>query len=75
MSPAIKYAREGFEVDAQLQQRRDAAAKNFAGKTDFDASFGNLKQGAAFPQPDLAAVLTRIADEARKISTTARRRT
>ena len=48
LTPAIKYAREGFEVDAQLQQRRDAAAKDFAGKTNFDASFGNLKQGVNF---------------------------
>ena len=63
LAPAIKYAREGFEVDAQLQQRRDAAAKDFAGKTNFDASFGNLEQGVTFTQPDLAAVLTRIADE------------
>ena len=63
LTPAIKYAREGFEVDAQLQQRRDAAAKDFAGKTNFDESFGNLKQGVTFTQPDLAAVLTRIADE------------
>ena len=63
LAPAIQYAREGFEVDAQLQQRRDAAAKKFAGKTDFDASFGDLKEGVAFRQPDLAAVLTRIADE------------
>ena len=63
LGPAIAYAREGFEVDAQLQQRRDAAAKKFAGKTNFDASFGTLKQGVTFTQPDLAAVLTRIADE------------
>jgi gamma-glutamyltranspeptidase/glutathione hydrolase len=46
-----------------LQQRRDAAAKDFAGKTNFDTSFGNLKQGVTFTQPDLAAVLRRIADE------------
>ena len=63
LAPAIQYAREGFEVDAQLQQRRDEAAKKFAGKTNFDAYFGNLKQGVNFTQPDLAAVLTRIADE------------
>jgi gamma-glutamyltranspeptidase/glutathione hydrolase len=63
LAPAIRYAREGFEVDAQLQQRRDAAAKAFAGKTDFDAHFGALRQGTTFTQPELAAVLTRIADE------------
>ena len=63
LAPAINYARDGFEVDAQLQQRRDAAAKDFAGKTNFDEYFGALKQGVTFTQPDLAAVLTRIADE------------
>ncbi len=63
LAPAINYAREGFEVDAQLQQRGDAAAKKFAGKTNFEASFGALKQGVTFVQPDLAVVLTRIADE------------
>ena len=63
LGPAIHYARDGFEVDAQLQQRKDAAAKKFAGKTNFDESFGALKEGVAFTQPDLAAVLTRIAEE------------
>ncbi len=63
LGPAIHYARDGFEVDAQLQQRKDAAAKKFAGKTNFDESFGALKEGVAFTQPDLAAVLARIAEE------------
>jgi gamma-glutamyltranspeptidase / glutathione hydrolase len=63
LAPAIKYARDGFEVDAVLLQRRDDASKDFAGKTNFDASFGKMKQGASFTQPDLAAVLTRIAED------------
>ncbi|RFU45131.1 gamma-glutamyltransferase [Paraburkholderia sp. DHOC27] len=62
LAPAIKYATDGFEVSEQLQQRRDDAAKDFAGKTNFDSYFGNLKQGVNFRQPELAAVLTRIAD-------------
>ena len=62
LAPAIEYARDGFEVDALLLQRRDEASKDFAGKTNFDASFGSMKQGANFKQPDLAAVLTRIAE-------------
>jgi gamma-glutamyltranspeptidase / glutathione hydrolase len=62
LAPAIKYARDGFEVDALLQQRRDDASKDFAGKTNFDASFGGMKQDAEFKQPDLAAVLTRVAE-------------
>jgi gamma-glutamyltranspeptidase/glutathione hydrolase len=66
LAPAIKYATDGFEVSEQLQQRRDDAAKDFAGKTNFDTYFGNLKQGVNFKQPELAAVLTRIADQGAK---------
>jgi gamma-glutamyltranspeptidase / glutathione hydrolase len=63
IAPAIKYARDGFEVDALLAQRRDDAAKDFAGNANFDTYFGGMKQGADFKQPDLAAVLTRIAED------------
>ncbi len=63
LAPAIKYARDGFEVDEQLAKRREDAEKDFAGKTNFDTYFGNLKQGVNFKQPDLAAVLTRIANQ------------
>jgi gamma-glutamyltranspeptidase/glutathione hydrolase len=66
LAPAIKYATNGFEVSEQLQQRRDDAAKDFAGNTNFDTYFGNLKQGVNFRQPDLAAVLTRIANQGAK---------
>ena len=66
LAPAIKYATDGFEVSEQLQQRRDASAKDFAGKTNFDTYFGNLKQGVNFKQADLAAVLTRTANEGAK---------
>ena len=66
LAPAIKYATDGFEVSEQLQQRRDASAKDFAGKTNFDTYFGNLRQGVNFKQADLAAVLTRIANEGAK---------
>ncbi|MEP9326965.1 gamma-glutamyltransferase [Paraburkholderia phymatum] len=63
LAPAIGYARDGFEVDAQLAKRRENAEKDFAGKTNFDTYFGNLKEGVNFKQPDLAAVLMRIADQ------------
>jgi gamma-glutamyltranspeptidase/glutathione hydrolase len=66
LAPAIKYARDGFEVDEQLDKRREEASKEFEGKTNFDKYFGNLKQGVNFKQPDLAAVLTRIADQGAK---------
>jgi gamma-glutamyltranspeptidase/glutathione hydrolase len=63
LAPAIKYAQDGFVVSEQLQQRRDAAAKEFGGKTNFDVYFGGLKAGVNFKQPELAAVLKRMADK------------
>ncbi|MEX3853150.1 gamma-glutamyltransferase [Paraburkholderia sp. BR10923] len=66
LAPAIKYAHDGFEVDEQLDKRREEASKEFEGKTNFDTYFGNLKQGVNFKQPDLAAVLARIADQGAK---------
>ncbi|MEM5315283.1 gamma-glutamyltransferase [Paraburkholderia sp. JHI869] len=66
LAPAIKYARDGFVVDEQLAKRREAAEKDFNGKTNFDDYFGNLKEGVTFKQPDLANVLTRIANQGAK---------
>ncbi|HEY2024417.1 gamma-glutamyltransferase [Paraburkholderia sp.] len=66
LAPAIHYARDGFEVSQKLQERRDGAAKSFAGRTNFDTYFSNLKQGVNFKQPDLAAVLQRISDHGAK---------
>ncbi|SDQ71690.1 gamma-glutamyltransferase 1 Threonine peptidase. MEROPS family T03 [Paraburkholderia fungorum] len=63
LAPAIHYATDGFPVEPWLQQRRDAAAKNFTGKTNFDAYFSNLKTGATFRQPELAQTLSRIAGD------------
>ncbi|WP_184061460.1 MULTISPECIES: gamma-glutamyltransferase [unclassified Paraburkholderia] len=63
LAPAIHYATDGFQVDPRLQQRRDAAAKSFAGKTNFDAYFANLKAGAMLRQPELAQTLGRIASD------------
>jgi gamma-glutamyltranspeptidase/glutathione hydrolase len=66
LAPAIHYARDGFQVDELLQARRDAAAKDFAGKTNFDTYFGNVKNGVTFKQPELAGTLQRIADHGAK---------
>ena len=63
LAPAIKYATDGFTVEPWLQQRHDFAAKDFRGKTNFDAYFSNLKAGTVFRQPELAQTLTRIASE------------
>ncbi|AIO69091.1 gamma-glutamyltransferase [Burkholderia oklahomensis] len=66
LAPAIRYARSGFIVDEQLAQRGVDASKEFGGKTNFDQHFSGLKAGANFKQPDLAAVLTRIANDGAK---------
>ncbi|NML29645.1 gamma-glutamyltransferase [Paraburkholderia antibiotica] len=63
LAPAIHYATDGFQVDARLQQRRDAAAQRFAGRTNFDAYFSNLKAGATLRQPELAQTLARLASD------------
>ncbi|WP_449184037.1 gamma-glutamyltransferase [Trinickia sp. YCB016] len=66
LAPAIHYATDGFEVSDQLQQRRDDAAKDFDDKTNFNKYFGSMKAGETFKQPELAATLTRIANEGAK---------
>ncbi|MGI4814220.1 MAG: gamma-glutamyltransferase [Janthinobacterium lividum] len=63
LAPAIHYATDGFKVSEQLQQRREAASKDFAGKTNFDDYFGGLKQGVLYKQPELAETLKRIASD------------
>jgi gamma-glutamyltranspeptidase/glutathione hydrolase len=66
LAPAIHYARDGFKVDDQLQQRRDDAAKEFGDKTNFGKYFGGLNAGVTFKQPELAGTLTRIANNGAK---------
>lgn len=62
LAPAIQYARQGFEVEPQLQQVREAEEKHYEGKTNFSRYFGALKAGTTFKQPELAQTLQRIAD-------------
>ncbi|MGH8779280.1 gamma-glutamyltransferase [Paraburkholderia sp.] len=63
LAPAIHYATDGFTVAPWLQKRRDYAAPKFAGKTNFDTYFADLKAGSTFRQPELAQTLTRIASD------------
>lgn len=63
ITPAIGYAREGFEVaDQQFQYREDAIGL-FNGTTNFEAYFGAMRPRSNFRQPELAETLERIADQ------------
>jgi gamma-glutamyltranspeptidase/glutathione hydrolase len=61
LAPAIRYARQGFKVNAELGDGMEESFKEFEGATNFKAHFGGLKTGAVFRQPALAATLERIA--------------
>ncbi len=62
LAPAIEYAEKGFTVDRRLASERDYAAGLFKGRTNFDAYFAGMNEGATFKQPELAETLERIAD-------------
>jgi gamma-glutamyltranspeptidase/glutathione hydrolase len=61
LAPAIRYAREGFVVDAHLAGvLADEPPPEFS-KTNFRTYFAAHKAGTLFKQPELAATLERIA--------------
>lgn len=62
IEPAIKLAKEGYEVEEELVELRDTMQTEFRDKTNFDSYFGQLKAGSIFKQHELAATLKRIAD-------------
>jgi gamma-glutamyltranspeptidase/glutathione hydrolase len=61
LSPAIRYAHEGFRVDHLLAERRDHWVAEHPRRTNFLAYFGTLATDATFRQPELEATLRRIA--------------
>ncbi|HEY2809520.1 MAG TPA: gamma-glutamyltransferase [Steroidobacteraceae bacterium] len=61
LAPALRLAREGFQVGRMQQATRDARAAELHGRTNFLDYFGALSAGANFRQPELAATLGRIA--------------
>jgi gamma-glutamyltranspeptidase/glutathione hydrolase len=65
LAPAIRLAREGFEVPPSLAELAAETSDFFAGETNFDAHFAGLKAGEIFVQPALAATLARLADDPR----------
>ncbi|WP_420813222.1 gamma-glutamyltransferase [Pararobbsia silviterrae] len=66
LEPAIGYAEQGFVVDARLANARAVASREFGGRTNFDAYFAGLTEGATFRQPELAQTLKRIASDGAK---------
>ena len=63
LAPAIRYAREGFEVHPLLARLREERAGVLHGRTNFLSYFGGLKEAATLRQPELARTLERIAAE------------
>jgi len=66
MAPAIRLARDGFDVDAALHRSLERNAKliaRFDGASLFLPGGAPPAVGAHFVQPDLAATLQRIADQ------------
>jgi len=61
LAPAIRYAHQGFVVSRMLAARRDDAAAELHGRTNFLAHFGALATDATFRQPELESTLRRIA--------------
>jgi len=61
LAPAIRFAREGFVVDRQFYDLKDANQSPFLTSTNFQRYFGHVEAGKAFRQPELARTLERIA--------------
>jgi len=65
VAPAIKLARDGFEVPESLGGGMLTRVERYAGKTNFGDYFGSMKTGELHKQPELAATLERIAENGR----------
>jgi gamma-glutamyltranspeptidase / glutathione hydrolase len=67
IEPAIRFARDGFVVDAPLVRAINAAAPDFkrdpASASLFFAAGAPLAQGTTFRNPDLAAMLEQLAKD------------
>ncbi len=61
LAPAIRYARDGFLVNAQFSGMLANEVPPAAEKTNFRGYFGRVQAGTMFKQPALAATLERIA--------------
>jgi gamma-glutamyltranspeptidase/glutathione hydrolase len=63
LQPAIKLAREGFVPERVLADDVQSRFDWFGTDTNFNQYFGEVKAGELFKQTELAATLTRIAEQ------------
>ncbi|MEE2023685.1 gamma-glutamyltransferase [Alkalimonas mucilaginosa] len=63
LQPAIALANQGFIVPENLQQYGGNALERYQGKTNFADYFAAMTAGHLFKQPELAATLSRIANQ------------
>ncbi|WP_371196037.1 gamma-glutamyltransferase [Glaciecola sp. SC05] len=63
LAPAIKLAKEGFVPHSNLLKDVQENYARFDGLTNFGKYFAQIEEGKPFKQPELAATLTRIANE------------
>jgi gamma-glutamyltranspeptidase/glutathione hydrolase len=63
LAPAIRLARDGFEVHEILARNVARVEPRFAGKTNFGDYFGGLQAGDVHVQEELARTLERIAEQ------------
>lgn len=61
LAPAVRLAREGFDVPPGLAAIAAETGAFLAGETNFTRYFGGLSPGQRFRQPELAATLERLA--------------
>ncbi len=66
LAPAIRYARDGFEVNAQFSGMLSNEVPSQFSTTNFRAHFAPVQAGTMFKQPELAATLERIAKDGDK---------
>ena len=61
LAPAIRYAKDGFEVHPKKAQGIPEIVDWFEGEVNFEQHFGAMANGGLFKQPQLAKTLERIA--------------
>jgi gamma-glutamyltranspeptidase / glutathione hydrolase len=60
---ALGYARDGFPVSAQGAAHVERARASIGGQPGWEASFGAMRAGETFMQPDLASALALLCED------------